>query len=227
MSADQQARDAGDFAGALDLLLTDGALGVVRRLRPDGAVLRLAASLAGKPQLVGQRAALLASELGQIARGQSDRAPARRDRRFADPAWTQNPFLRRAVQAYLATSETAEDLLAAADLEWRDNERLHFLLTNLIAAASPSNNPLISPQALKALIDTGGASAARGLRAFLQDVATQPRVPAMVEPDAFEVGQDLAVTPGGVVLRTEMFELISTGRRRSRSASTRSCSCRR
>jgi polyhydroxyalkanoate synthase len=224
MSADQRARQAqqsqrggpaasdeeaaGDFAGALDLLLTDGALGVLRRLRPDAAALRLAVSLAGKPELVSQQAAALAAEFALIARGRSQVAPDRKDRRFADPAWTHNPVLRRAMQAYLAGSQAAEALLAGAELEWRDSERLRFLLTNLIAAAAPSNNPLLSPQAAKALLDTGGASAVRGLRALLTDLATPPRVPTMVEPDAFEVGKDLGTTPGAVVLRTDMFELI-------------------
>jgi class II poly(R)-hydroxyalkanoic acid synthase len=78
----------------------------------------------------------------------------------------------------------------------------------LTAAASPSNNPLLSPAAIKSLVDTGGLSAVRGLRAFLSDLETAPRVPSMVEPGAFAVGTDLAVTPGSVVYRTEMFELI-------------------
>jgi polyhydroxyalkanoate synthase subunit PhaC len=208
--ADSDVAASGDFAGALDLLLADGALGVLRRLRPDGAGLRLAASLAGQPQLLGQQALLLAAELGQIVTGRSELAPHPKDRRFADPAWTQNPVLRRTVQAYLAGSQAAQGVLAGASagLDWRDSERLSFLLTNLIAAAAPSNNPLLSPPALKALIDTGGASAVRGLRALARDIAAPPRVPAMVAPDAFEVGKDLAVTPGAVVYRTEMFELI-------------------
>jgi polyhydroxyalkanoate synthase len=199
---------AGDFAGALDLLLTDGALGALRRFRPDGAALRLAASLARQPELVGLQLAGLGTELARIAAGRSDRAPDRKDRRFADPAWSQNPVLKRAVQAYLAGSETALALLATAGLDWRDDERLRFVLTNLLAAAAPSNNPLLSPVAIKALVDSGGLSAVRGLRALVQDLATAPRVPAMVEPDAFEVGRQLAVTPGAVVYRTEMFELI-------------------
>jgi poly[(R)-3-hydroxyalkanoate] polymerase subunit PhaC len=218
MSADQQARrsgradqddeTAGDFAGALDLLLADGALGVLRRLRPDGAAMRLAGSLAAKPALLGQQAMTLGAELAQIALGRSQVAPGRKDRRFADPAWTGNPVLKRVMQAYLAGGQTAEALLAGADLEWRDNERLQFLLTNLIAAAAPSNNPLLSPPAVKALLDSGGGSAVRGLRALLTDLTSPPRVPTMVEPDAFAVGTDLAATPGAVVFRTELFELI-------------------
>jgi polyhydroxyalkanoate synthase subunit PhaC len=199
---------AADAAGALDLLLSDAALGVARRFRPDAATLRLAAALARRPRTVARRAGLLAAELGKIAAGNSPIAAPRRDRRFADPAWHDNPLLNRAVQAYLAAGQTAEALLADAELNWRDNERLKFQLENLIAVAAPSNNPIISPVAWKALIDTGGLSAIRGIRALLSDLAAPPRTPTMVAPDAFEVGRDLAVTPGAVVARTEVYELI-------------------
>jgi poly[(R)-3-hydroxyalkanoate] polymerase subunit PhaC len=199
---------AGDLAGALDLLLADGALGVLRRFRPDGAAVRLAVGLARRPQHVAGQAASLGAELARVAGGRSQIAPERRDRRFADPAWSQNPLLKRAMQAYLAGGQAAERMLAIADLDWRDTERLRFVLMNLVAAASPSNNPLLSPAAIKTLVDTGGLSVARGLRALARDLATAPRVPSMVEPGAFTVGTDLAVTPGSVVYRSEMFELI-------------------
>ncbi len=199
---------AGEFAGALDLLLTEGALGALRRFRPDGAVLRLAANLAARPELLAEQASGLGTELGRIIAGSSQVAPDRRDRRFADPAWTQNPLLRRAVQAYLAAAKAATETLAGAELDWRDDERLKFVLTNLIAAAAPSNNPLLNPAGLKAALDTGGVSVVRGVRALIQDLAEAPRVPAMVEQDAFAVGKDLAITKGSVVFRTEMFELI-------------------
>jgi len=197
-----------DAAGGLDLLLTDAALGITRRLRPDSSLLRLAAGLARRPGLVGREAARLGAELGRIAAGRSAIAAAPRDRRFSDPAWTGNPVLRRSVQAYLAAARSAEALVAGTELDWRDDTRLKFLLTNLIAAAAPSNNPALSPAAWKAVIDTGGVSAARGLRAFAADLAAPPRVPSMVPADAFEVGKDLAVTPGAVVCSTEQFELI-------------------
>jgi len=200
--------DAVDSAGGLDLLLTDAALGVWRRFRPDSSVLRLAGQLARRPEFVGRHAGLLATELGRIAAGRSAVAADPRDRRFADPAWKDNPLLRRSVQAYLAAASSAESLVAGAELDWRDDTRLKFLLTNLIAAAAPSNNPLLSPAGWKALIDTGGENAVRGLRHLASDLATSPRVPSMVPADAYQVGKDLAVTPGGVVHATDQFELI-------------------
>jgi len=200
--------EAVDSAGGLDLLLTDAALGVWHRFRPDSSLLRLAARLAGRPGFTGGQAARLGMEFGRIAAGRSEVAANPRDRRFADPAWTDNPFLRRSVQAYLAAAQTAETLVAGAELGWRDDTRLKFLLTNLVAAAAPSNNPLLSPVGWKAVIDTGGENTMRGLRAFAADMATSPRVPSMVPAGAYEVGKDLAVTPGGVVHATEAFELI-------------------
>jgi polyhydroxyalkanoate synthase subunit PhaC len=192
----------------LDLLLTDAATGMLRRFNPGGSGLRLAAALAVRPRLVGERGRQLLGELGRIAVGRSQVEPSRRDRRFADPGWSGNPLLRRTMQAYLAVAETAEGLTAEAGLDEKDSERVGFALTNVVDALAPSNNPLLNPAAIKAAIDTGGGSAVTGLRQFLGDMAVPPRVPSMVEPDAFEVGVDLAVTPGSVILRTPVFELI-------------------
>ena len=77
-----------------------------RRFRPDSSLLRLAAELARRPGLVGRQAARLGTELGRIAAGRSAIAADPRDRRFADPAWKDNPVLRRSVQAYLAGAGT-------------------------------------------------------------------------------------------------------------------------
>jgi polyhydroxyalkanoate synthase subunit PhaC len=140
--------------------------------------------------------------------GTSQVQPSRRDRRFSDPGWAGNPLLRRTMQAYLAAAQTAEVVVAEAGLDEADSERVGFVLTNLVDALAPSNNPLLNPAAVKAAIDTGGGSVLAGLRHFAADMAVAPRVPTMVEPDAFEVGVDLAVTPGSVVLRTPVFELI-------------------
>jgi poly(3-hydroxyalkanoate) synthetase len=101
-----------------------------------------------------------------------------------------------------------DSLFADAELDWRDAERIRFVLDIVMEGLAPSNNPLISPLGWKAIIDTGGLNVVRGVRRFLRDMAAPPRIPSMVEPDAFTVGEDLAVTPGAVVYRNEVFELI-------------------
>jgi polyhydroxyalkanoate synthase subunit PhaC len=197
-----------DEAAPLDALLVDAALGPLRRFAPDASTVRFAASLARQPLTVGRRARSLAGEFGRIAVGTSVVAPPTRDRRFADPAWTGNPLLRRIVQAYLAAERTGDELVADAALDWRDDKRIRFLADNLAEALSPSNVPLVNPASAKTAIDSGGLSLARGGISLLRDLVAPPRVPEMVDTSQFEVGRNIAVTPGAVVLRTEVLELI-------------------
>jgi polyhydroxyalkanoate synthase len=117
-------------------------------------------------------------------------------------------LLRRIVASYLVLGKAAEEVVAAVPMEWQDGERVRFAVTNLVEALSPSNNPLLSPVGWKALIDTGGANVVTGSRQFLHDMAGPPRVPTMVDPNAYTVGTDLAASPGAVVLRTEILEVI-------------------
>ena len=201
------ATEAAAAAAALDLLVAAAALGPLRRFLPGRAGIRSAAGLARRPHRLARQAAALAGELARVGVGRSTLAPPPRDRRFTDPAWTSNP-LHRLVQAYLAAGQTAERLLADADLPWRDAERMRFVVDNLVHALAPSNNPLASPVFWKALVDSGGGNLIRGARHLAADLATPPRVPTMVAADAFEVGADLALTPGAVVLRTSVFELL-------------------
>jgi polyhydroxyalkanoate synthase len=139
--------------------------------------------------------------------GRSEIEPHKKDKRFADPAWTGNPLLHRVMQAHIATAQTAATLVDDADLDWQDDERIRFTLSNVVDALAPSNTPL-NPLLWKAIIDTGGRNAVQGVRRMVRDLVSPPRVPSMVEPDAFTVGEDLAVTPGAVVFRTDVFELI-------------------
>src|SRR5215472_9424897 len=200
--------DTADQAAPLDALLADAALGTFRRFTPDASAAKFAAGLARRPLTAGRRLNSLAAELARIGAGTSTLAPARRDRRFADPAWTGNALLRRIVQSYLAAGQTAEQLVTDAGLSPRDETRVRFGAGNLIEALSPSNVPLLNPSSAKAAIDTGGLSLMRGGRSLLRDMASAPRIPEMVDRSAFEVGRNIAVTPGEVVLRTEVLELI-------------------
>jgi polyhydroxyalkanoate synthase subunit PhaC len=201
-------QSADELAAPLDLLLTSSALGMAERMMPNVSWSRFALSLARQPRTVASRAATLGRELAAIAQGRSALAPAKGDKRFADPAWTGNPLLKATMQAYLATNNTVNQLFSDAQLDWRDAERIRFVLDVLTEGLSPSNNPLLNPLAYKALIDTGGLSAVRGVRHFIDDMLSAPRVPSMVEPDAFTLGETIATTSGSVVFRSEVLELI-------------------
>ena len=92
----------------LDLLLTDAALGALRRMNPGDSGLRLAAALAARPRLVARQGRQLLGEMARIAAGTSAVRTSQRDRRFTDPGWEGNPLLRRVLQAYLAAAQAAE-----------------------------------------------------------------------------------------------------------------------
>lgn len=192
----------------LDALLVDAALSPLRRFVPDKSTAHWAVSLARRPDITARRLGALSAEAGRILTGTSTVTPHRRDRRFADVAWTDNPLLRRLVQLYLAGSHTAEQLVIDAGLDARDRDRVRFFLENLIEAAAPSNAPLVNPASAKAVIDTAGMSLVRGGKQLVKDLASAPRIPEMVDSTSFVVGENIAATPGAVVLRTEVLELI-------------------
>ncbi len=202
-------QDGADEAAApLDALLVGAALGPLRRLTPDASTLRWAGELGKHPGSTARRLGALGQETLRIVRGRSSVEPARGDRRFKDVAWTENPLLHRLAQSYLAGAETAGRLVEDADLDWRDKERTRFLVQNLSEALAPSNLPLVNPASAKAAIDSGGRSLARGAAQLVKDLRSSPRVPEMVDTSGFTVGENVANTPGAVVLRTEVFELI-------------------
>lgn len=200
-------RSAAD-GSPLDVMLTDAALGPIRRMLPGFAGVKLAAQLASRPVGTTRLAARTAVELGKVVAGRSTVAPAARDRRFADPAWTGNPVLQRICQAYLVGGSALETLVDDADIDWRSEQRLRFIVQMVVDAMAPSNNPLLNPAALKAGLETGGRNYRDGLRQFVFDMRTKPRIPAMVDGRGFQVGGNIAVTEGAVVLRTPVFELI-------------------
>jgi polyhydroxyalkanoate synthase subunit PhaC len=203
------AEDAADQAGApLDLLLTDAAGSSWRRLLPSASTARFVAGMARNPATVARHGGRLAAELVRIAAGRSDVAPPPKDRRFADEGWTGNPLLHRVLQAYLAAGGTARGLADEIPLPEADALRVQAAVSNLVDALAPSNNPLLNPRALKGIVDTGGRGLLTGARSLVRDLSSAPRVPRMVEPDAFVVGETVAATPGAVVARTPVMELI-------------------
>jgi polyhydroxyalkanoate synthase len=200
--------ESDDLVSPLDLLLTNAATGVAGRLIPNTSWSKFVLNLAKRPGVVAHRASALGRALVSIAEGRSGQAPTKGDKRFADPAWQSNPLLRRIMQAYLAATDTANALFSDADLDWRDAERMRFVLDVIIDGLAPTNIPLVNPLGWRAVIDTGGLSVPRGLRNLVADMAAPPRVPSMVQPDAFIVGETVATTSGAVVFRTDVFELI-------------------
>jgi polyhydroxyalkanoate synthase subunit PhaC len=156
---------------------------------------------------VRQYMALLA-ELGRIATGSSELAPDPKDRRFADPAWRDNAVYRALAQGYFAWANALYRFLDDARIDTSNAERARFLISLLVDALSPTNALAGNPAALKKLVETGGLSLLHGLENFIGDLVRNGGMPAQVDTRNFAVGKNLATTPGAVVLRTDVMELI-------------------
>jgi polyhydroxyalkanoate synthase subunit PhaC len=200
--------DHRDLSAPLDVLLTEATYSPRQRFFAADATLRLGASLARRPRTVARRAAGLARELGRVAVGSAETSPLRGDRRFGDPAWSENPLFRRVMQGYLATGRALDGLIHDAELDVQTERRVRFPLENLHDALAPTNFPWSNPAAIKSALSTRGMSLVRGTGNLASDMRTPPRLPAMVDTSKFELGRNLAATPGAVIQREEVFELI-------------------
>ena len=195
---------------ALDVMLTDAALegrGAGRFLAP-GAAAKAALGLARRPRRIASQAGTLGSELARVAVGSSEVEPAKGDRRFTDRGWRENWLLRRTMQSYLAVGGTVDALISDAELDWRTERQARFAAGNVLDALAPTNFPFTNPAVIREIVDTGGANLVHGARRFTRDISRSPRLPATVDTTKFEVGGNLAVSAGSVVMRTEVFELI-------------------
>ncbi len=130
-----------------------------------------------------------------------------RDRRFSAPEWRDNPLFDQIRQTYLGLSDK---LLGTVDeIEGLDQEtraRLKFATQNFVDAMSPSNFALTNPQVLRKTIETRGENLLSGLANMLKDIASGQLT--QTKPGVFEVGKNLAITPGKVISETPLYQLI-------------------
>jgi polyhydroxyalkanoate synthase len=147
-------------------------------------------------------------ELLRIGLGQSQVAPAKGDKRFADPAWQQNPLFRTTMQAYLAIGSELDAYVDSLGLQGAEGERMRFAASLFREAMAPTNFLLTNPTALKRFFDTGGGSIRKGITNWADDMVNNHGMPSMVDLKPFKKGENIAISPGAVVHRTEVFELI-------------------
>ena len=168
-------------------------------------------SALGQGRALAGEAVTLGAEVGRIARGSSTLAPAASDRRFADRTWSENGLYRRLAQFYLASGGSLNrlvDRLEEDAADWHRVEQARFAAGILLSALAPTNNLITNPAAMKRAYETGGQSLVRGARNWVWDLRHNGGMPSQVDRTAFEVGRDLALTPGAVVARDQVGELI-------------------
>ncbi len=178
----------------------------------------LGAALARRPQALLESLSELAWEETEVALGcarallggqpESSAAPEPTDRRFAHRAWRENPFLRGLLGSYLVGAGWWQRQAEEAELAEPDRSRARFALGMLLDALAPSNLPWANPVVLEEAVDTGGLSLCRGLYSMAQDLVRNRGQPRQVDASTFQLGVDLAATPGRVVYRNQLIELL-------------------
>ncbi|HVQ07905.1 MAG TPA: alpha/beta fold hydrolase [Allosphingosinicella sp.] len=136
-------------------------------------------------------------------------APERGDRRFGDAAWSEDPVFDYLKQAYLLASRQATDLVSKTEgIDEDTRTRAEFFTNAYLGALSPANFAFTNPEAIRRAIDTGSISLLSGLANLLADAATEAKLPKRRASAQFELGKDIAATPGSVVFQNELMQLI-------------------
>jgi polyhydroxyalkanoate synthase len=139
--------------------------------------------------------------------GQKEEEEGRPDRRFSAPDWTENPYYETLKESYLLASEYLLNEVDETDgQDTEEQRRMRFHLQQFVDALAPVNFLLTNPAALKRAFETGGVSLAEGTRNLLADLE-EGRM-SMTDANAFQPGENLAITPGKVVYKNDLIELI-------------------
>jgi len=152
------------------------------------------------------------ANLSQAMTGRAGEAPAARpDNRFRSPVWDANPYFNFLKQQYLLSSDSvARTVEGLSGLDAKDQQRVAFFTRQFMDLMSPANFLATNPDAIEKALATNGQSLVDGLENFVRDIeANQGEFAVTVsDPNAFEIGRNIATAPGEVVFRNEMFELI-------------------
>ncbi|PWR04205.1 class I poly(R)-hydroxyalkanoic acid synthase [Meridianimarinicoccus roseus] len=133
------------------------------------------------------------------------------DKRFANPLWSTHPFFNFIKQNYMRTTQAIDDAVAALeDLDDRDRQKVSYFTHQIMDMFAPTNFLATNPDALERAVATQGQSLVDGLENLVRDIESHDGdlIVTLSDPKAFQVGENLATTPGKVVFRNRMFELI-------------------
>jgi polyhydroxyalkanoate synthase len=137
--------------------------------------------------------------------------PAPGDNRFKDPDWSNSQYFDFVKQAYLLTARWAEDMTRKTEgVEEKTKKRALFYLEQMLAAMSPSNFPLTNPEVLRATLATNAENLVQGMMHLAHDLEQSKDLLRISQTDlsAFEVGKNLAITPGKIVFQNDLIQLI-------------------
>ncbi|BAO90930.1 alpha/beta fold hydrolase [Caballeronia cordobensis] len=192
---------------------SDGMLGAnpfvgLRALDMFAAAGQIGAQAMLHPTLLMTQTAALVRDLTSAASGKEACSPEPGDKRFADPAWREQSLYRTTLQGYLAWRNALAGFVDHSALDDANKERARFAMSLVTDALAPTNTLAGNPAALRKLVESRGASVVAGVRNMLADTLGNKGMPAQVDKRAFRVGENLATSPGAVVFRNEVLELI-------------------
>lgn len=165
-------------------------------------------AMMSQPAVLAKEWMSFASEFSKIVTNSSEIQPSPKDRRFADSAWKNNNISKAMMQSYIAWSDTVMNTVEQLDLPDRDAARARLVTSLFVDAMAPSNNFFANPAAMKTLYETGGKSAVKGMKNLVTDLVKNGGLPSSVDETKFEVGKNIAVTPGNVVFKNDVIELV-------------------
>jgi polyhydroxyalkanoate synthase len=134
--------------------------------------------------------------------------PAKNDSRWKHPAWKTNPYFDALKQGYLLATKAMLDGIDASAADDETKARVKFFAKQFCDALSPTNFAFLNPAVIEETLKTGGQNLQRGAQNVLEDIRDNDGRPALVNKKAFEVGRNVATTPGNVVYRNDLIELI-------------------
>lgn len=173
-----------------------------------GAVAVMLRETASDPKRLMQHSQEVGQDMIKIMTGKSDITPDPKDKRFKDPAWQYNPFMRAGMQYYLAVQKGASRWLEDLELDELERDRARFISNIIIDGLAPTNTLIGNPTAQKMAIDSGGLSLIKGLKNAYEDMVHNKGMVSQVDKKPFKLGENIATSKGSVVLRTEMMELV-------------------
>jgi len=137
--------------------------------------------------------------------------PGPSDRRFSNPLWNTHPYFNYVKQQYLINAEAVQKAVeGVTDLEPVDKNRLNYFANQIVDMMSPTNFLATNPDALERAIETEGQSLVQGLENLISDLEANSgeMVVRLADESAFELGKNIATTPGKIVFRNRMMELV-------------------
>lgn len=172
------------------------------------AVALLLRETATDPGRTFRHAKTMGEDMVKIITGKSELAPDPKDKRFKDPAWQFNPFFRAGAQYYLAVQKGMHNWLEDLELDELERNRATFISNIILDGIAPTNTLIGNPSAQKQIINSGGLSLIKGLQNAYNDIVHNKGMVSQVDKRPFKIGENIVVSKGNVVHRTEMYELI-------------------